>query len=185
MTQTGVIGQALDTDLVPPVVKFGKGYEAGAKSVRPDIRVLTAYHPGGLARGFSDPDWGKATAQQMIQQQADVIFGVGGNTGSGALLGTAERNVFAIGVDTDQWETLPQVRPVLLSSAMKLITPGVFELIRTAADGSFKCGNNVGEVGLAPFHDTEARVPVAVKQRLQEIDRGLREGSIQTGVTLP
>jgi basic membrane protein A and related proteins len=184
MTKSGVIGAALGTDLVPPVVKFGRGYEAGAKAVRPDVRVLIAYHPGGLARGFTDPDWGKATAQQMIQQQADILFGAGGNTGNGALLGALERNVLAIGVDTDQWETLPQVRPVLLSSAMKLITPGVFDLLKAVGEGSFKGGNTTGEIGLAPFHDTEPQVPNEIKQRLQQIDRGLKDGSIRTGVTL-
>src|SRR4029078_12648249 len=96
--------------------------------VKPDIMVLMAYHPGGLSRGFTDPDWGKATTTQMVQQQADGTFGARGNTGHGALRGALERNVLAIGLDTDQWETLPQVRPVLISRGMKLITPGVFEL---------------------------------------------------------
>jgi basic membrane protein A and related proteins len=185
LTRSGTVAAVLGTDLVPPVVKFGKGYEAGAKAVNPDINVLMAYHPGGLARGFSDPDWGKATTTQMIQQQADVVFGAGGNTGNGALLGALERNVLAIGVDTDQWETLPQVRPVLVSSAMKLITPGVFELIKATGEGGFKAGNQVGQVGLAPFHDNDAKVPATVKARLQEIDAGLKSGSIRTGVTLP
>lgn len=185
LTKSGTIGAVLGTDLVPPVVKFGKGYEAGAKAVKPDIKVLTAYHPGGLARGFSDPDWGKATTQQMIQQQADIIFGAGGNTGNGALLGALERNVLAIGVDTDQWETLPQVHPVLVSSAMKLITPGVFDLVKTIADGTFKGGNQTGQVGLAPFHDNDSKVPADVKDRLQQIDAGLKSGAIRTNVTLP
>jgi basic membrane protein A len=185
LTQTGTVAAVLGTDIVPPVVKFGKGYEAGAKAVRPDVKVLMAFHPGGLARGFSDPDWGKATTTQMIQQQADVVFGAGGNTGNGALLGALERNVLAIGVDTDQWETLPQVRPVLVSSAMKLITPGVFELIRATGEGAFKAGNQTGQVGLAPFHDNDAKVPAAVKTRLQEIDAGLKSGTIRTNITLP
>ncbi len=185
LTKSGVIGGVLGTDLVPPVVKFGRGYEAGAQAMKPDVRVLMAYHPGGLARGFSDPDWGKTTTSQMVQQQADVIFGAGGNTGNGALLGALERNVLAIGVDTDQYETLPQVRPVLVSSAMKLITPGVFNLIRTVGDGSFKGGNVTGEVGLAPFHDLADRVPNDVKDRLQQIDRGLKDNSIRTGVQVP
>jgi basic membrane protein A and related proteins len=185
LTKTGVVAAVLGTDLVPPVVKFGKGYEAGAKAVKPDIRVIMAYHPGGLARGFSDPDWGKNTTVQMIQQQADVIFGAGGNTGNGALLGALERNVLAIGVDSDQWETLPQVRPVLVSSAMKLITPGVFDLIRAVSDNTFSGGNRVGQVGLAPFHDNASKVPDAAKTRLTEIDAGLKNGTIRTGVTLP
>ena len=61
LTHTNVVAAVLGTDLVPPVVKFGKGYEAGAKATKPEIKVLTAYHPGGLAKGFTDPDWGRST----------------------------------------------------------------------------------------------------------------------------
>ena len=185
LTKSNVVAAVLGTDLVPPVVKFGKRYEAGAKYVKQEVRVIMAYHPGGLARGFSDPDWGKNTTTQMIQQQADVIFGAGGNTGNGALLGALERNVLAIGVDSDQWETLPQVRPVLVSSAMKLITPGVFDLVKAVGDTSFKAGNQTGQVGLAPFHDNASKVPDAAKARLTEIDAGLKSGTIRTNVTLP
>lgn len=182
MTQKGTIGQVLGTDVVPPVVKFGKGYEAGAKYVKPDVKVLTWYHPGGLAKGFDDPEEGKKQALQMIDQGADVIFAAGGKTGNGGLLGCAEKGVLAIGVDTDQYETLPQVRPVLLSSAMKLITPGVFNIIKSVKDGTYKGGNVTGDVGLAPFHDLDSKVPTPVKTKLQDIDKGLKSGSIQTGV---
>lgn len=184
MSKSGTIGQVLGTDVVPPVVKFGRGFEAGAKAVRPDIKVLTWYHPGGLAKGFDDPEEGKKQAQQMIAQNADVIFGAGGKTGNGALLGCAEKNVLAIGVDTDQYLTLSQVQKVLLSSATKLITPGVFDIIKGATANQFKGGNVTGSVGLAPFHDLDAQVPQAVKDRLRQIDEGLKNGSIKTGVTV-
>jgi basic membrane protein A len=182
MSRSGTIGQVLGTDVVPPVVKFGKGFEAGAAYAKPGIRVLTWYHPGGLARGFTDPEEGKKQALQMISQNADVIFGAGGQTGNGALLGCAERNVLAIGVDTDQYLTVPQAQKVLLSSAMKLITPGVFDLVKAAKDGQFKGGNFVGQVGLAPYHDQEKNVPEQVKGKMAEIDRGLKDGSIKTNV---
>jgi basic membrane protein A len=184
LSKSGTIGQVLGTDVVPPVVKFGRGYEAGAKYAKPDIKVLTWYHPGGLARGFTDPEEGKKQALQMISQNADVVFGAGGQTGNGALLGCAEKNVTAIGVDTDQYLTLPQAQKVLVSSAMKLITPGVFDILKAAKDGSFQNGNVVGEVGLAPFHDLESQVPQSVKDSLKQIDKGLKDGSIKTNVKL-
>jgi basic membrane protein A len=184
MSQTGVVGAVLGTDVVPPVVKFGKGYENGAKFANPTVKVILAYHPGGLAKGFVDPEWGKQTAVQQIDQKADVIFGAGGKTGNGALIAAAEKKVFCIGVDTDQWYTVPEAKQFMLSSAMKLITPGTFDLIKAAKNGTFKGGNITGPVGLAPFHDTESQIPDAVKARLQEIDKGLKDGSIQTGVKL-
>jgi len=111
-----------------------------------------------------------------------VIFGAGGKTGNGALIETAaNKGVYCIGVDTDQWETVPEARPCLISSAMKLITPGVFDLISKAKEGNFPAGNYVGEVGLAPFHDFDAQIPAEVKAKIAEIDKGLRDGSISTG----
>jgi basic membrane protein A and related proteins len=182
LSKSGTIGQVLGTDVVPPVVKFGKGYEAGAKSIKPDIKVLTWYHPGGLAKGFDDPEEGKKQALQMISQGADVVFAAGGKTGNGGLLGCAEKNVLAIGVDTDQYLTLPQAQKVLVSSAMKLITPGVFDIIKAHKDGKFKGGNVSGLVGLAPYHDLDAQVPGPVKEKIKQIDAGLKDGTIKTNV---
>src|SRR5207244_2703407 len=143
--------------------KFGVGYISGAKAVKPDIKILSACHPGGLAKGFSDPDWGKSTTLQEIDQKADVVFAAGGNTGNGGLVATAEKKILGIGVDTDQYNTLPEVRSSLLSSSMKLIVPGVFNLVKNVKDGSFKGGNVTGDVGLAPYHDLDSKVPDSVK----------------------
>jgi len=184
MSKSGTVGAVLGTDVIPPVVLFGKGYEAGAKYINPNIKVLIAYHPGGLAKGFIDPEWGKQTAVQQMDQGADVIFGAGGKTGNGALIACAGKKVFCIGVDDDQYNTVPEAKTYLLSSAMKLITPGSFKLIKAAKDGTFKGGNVTGDVGLAPFHDTDAQVSAEIKAKLQAIDKGLKDGSIKTGVVL-
>jgi basic membrane protein A len=182
LTSSGTIAAVLGTDLVPPVVAFKEGYEAGARYVTPDINLISTYHPGGLDVAFTDPEWGASTARQAMDQGADVVFGAGGNTGNGALAEVAgEPGAYCIGVDTDQWETLPEAHPCLVSSAMKLITPGVFDLISLAAEGNFPGGNYVGETGLAPFHDFEDQIPQEIKDTLDEIDAGLRDGSITTG----
>ena len=64
---------------------------------------------------------------------------------------------------------------------MKLITPGVFDLVSAAQEGSFPSGNFVGDVGLAPFHDFDATVSDEIKTQLEEINAGLQDGSIETG----
>jgi basic membrane protein A len=187
MTETGTIGAVLGTDLVPPVVAFKEGYEAGARYINPDIEIISTFHPGGLDTAFTDPEWGGATARQMLDQGADVIFGAGGSTGNGALqevatAAEADATVYCIGVDTDQWETLPAAHPCLISSAMKLITPGVADLILTFANNAeMTSGNYFGESGLAPFHDFEEVVPQEVKDELDTIKAGLEDGSIDTG----
>ena len=121
----------------------------------------------------------------MIDQKADVVFAAGGQTGNGGLIAANEKKILGIGVDTDQYLTLPEVKASLLSSSMKLITPGVFNIVKTVQDGSFKAGNVVGEVGLAPFHDLESQVPPAVKDKLASIDKGLKDGTIKVGFQKP
>lgn len=182
LSETGTIAAVLGTDLVPPVVAFKEGYEAGALYVNPDINLISTYHPGGMDVAFTDPEWGATTAKQAIDQGADVVFGAGGKTGNGALIEVASHEgAFCIGVDTDQWETVPEAHSCLVSSAMKLITPGVFNLISASAAGEFPSGNYIGTVGLAGFHDFDADVPQAVKDKLAEIEAGLLDGSISTG----
>jgi len=179
------IGAVCGTDDVPPVWKFGEGYKAGAKSIKPDITVQVTYHSDvDITKSFVDPEWGKTTALSMIDKGADVVFGAGGLTGNGAIFAAKERNIAAIGVDKDQYLSIgDEYKSALASSAMKLLSPGTFDLIKQVQDGTFKGGNYVGEVGLAPFHDMESKVPAAVQAKLQEIDKGLKDGSIKTCVS--
>lgn len=186
LSKTGTIAAVLGTDLVPPVVAFNEGYVAGAQSVNPDINVISTYHPGEISQAFVDPEWGAATAKQALDQGADVIFGAGGITGNGALqeIATADgagETVFCIGVDTDQWNTVPAAQPCLVSSAMKLITPGVVELVTMASEGEFPGGNYFGDADLAPFHDFDDMIPQELKDLLEETKAGLIDGSIDTG----
>jgi len=182
MTKTDTVAAVLGTDLVPPVVAFKEGYDGGAAYINPDINLISTYHPGGLDVAFTDPEWGATTAKQAIDNGADVVFGAGGKTGNGAIEEVANyEGHYCIGVDSDQWETVPAAHPCLISSAMKLITPGVFGLITMSNDGSLPAGNYFGDTGLAPFHDFDSQVPQEVKDTLEEIDAGLKDGSISTG----
>lgn len=185
-SKSGKLGAVLGTDAVPPVWRFGEGYRAGAKYIKPDIGVQTVYHSDvGFDKTFVDPEWGKTTALSMIDQGVDVVFGAGGRTGNGALLAAAERKdkgVVAIGVDTDQYLTVPEAKSVLLSSAVKIIDQGVADLIKQAAAGAIKGGNSTGKVGLAPFHELDSKVPAGVKARLEDIRKQLDAGALKTNV---
>ncbi len=183
MTQSGTIAGVFGTDQIPPVVYFKEGFENGAKSVNPDINIISTYHPGEISQAFTDPEWGAATTKQALDQGADVVFAAGGMTGNGGLEEAAtHEGVYCIGVDSDQWETVPGAHSCLISSAMKLITPGVVELVKMAKDDKFPGGNYFGGAGLAPFHDFESVIPQDVKDQLNTVFAGLKDGSIKTGV---
>ncbi|MFN8478932.1 MAG: BMP family ABC transporter substrate-binding protein [Kouleothrix sp.] len=187
MSKSGKIGAILGTDAVPPVWRFGEGYRAGAKAAKADVDIQTVYHNDvGFDKTFSDPEWGKATALSMIDKGVDVVFGAGGRTGNGALLAAAERKdkgVLAIGVDTDQYLTVPEAQAVLLSSAFKILDKGTADLILQASKGTLKGGNNYGEVGLAPFHDLDSKVPAELKTKIEELRKQLLDGSLKTNVS--
>jgi basic membrane protein A len=184
MTKSNVLGAVLGTDLVPPVWRFGEGYKAGAKAVNSKVEVIVVYHSDvGFDKTFDDPEWGKTTALSMVDKGADFVFGAGGKTGNGALYACAETSkCYAVGVDQDQYFSVPEAQKVLITSAMKMITPGVETMLKQVADGTFQGGNTKGDVGLAPYHDLESQVPQEVKDKLAEIAAGLKDGSIQTGV---
>jgi len=187
MSKSNKIGAVCGTDAVPPVWRFGEGYKAGAayadQAMGTNTEVFVVYHSDvGFDKTFTDPEWGAATAKSMMDQGADAIFGCGGITGNGAITAAAQAGGYAIGVDTDQYLTLPEAAPRMLSSAMKLITPGVFDLIKLSKDGQFPSGNYFGDAGYAPYHDLENEVPAEVKAKMEEINKGLLDGSIKTNV---
>ena len=187
MSKSGKIGAVCGTDVVPPVWRFGEGYKAGAAYADgmngTATEVFVVYHSDvGFDKTFTDPEWGAQTAKSMMDQGADAVFGCGGLTGNGAITAAAQAGAYAIGVDTDQYLTLPEAAPRMLSSAMKLITPGVADLIAATKDGSIADGNVFGAASYAPFHDLDGEVPADVKAAMEEINAGLLDGSIKTGV---
>lgn len=184
LTKSNTVAAVLGTDKVPPVVAFGKGWENGAKFTNPEVNNITTYHPGGLDVAFQDPTWGAQTAKQALDNNADVVFGAGGKTGNGALIEVAKKEgAYCVGVDTDQWATVPEAHPCLVTSAMKLIDKGVVDLAGQIKDGSVEPGNFFGEVDLASFHDFEADLPADVKTKIETIVADVQSGKTPTGVT--
>jgi len=188
MSASHSLGAVCGTDAVPPVWRYGEGYKAGAAYAdaknATTTTVTVVYHSDvGFDKTFTDPTWGADTANSMIDKGADVIFGCGGKTGNGAVDAAAQRKVYAIGVDTDQYYTLPEAAAQMLSSAMKPETVPVAALIKLAHDGKFpNTGAYIGPSGYAPYHDLDSKVPANVKTEMEAILKGLNDGSIKTNV---
>jgi len=172
---------------IPPVKKFRNGYEAGVKYACPECSIIGVY-----IDSFTDPARGKAAAESQIAEGADVIFGAGGPTGSGGILGAAQQGAWVIGVDQDEYLTTfkkgaEKGSDKLLSSAMKRVDVAVYTSVLETIKGSFKGGTQVFDakvsgVGLAPFHDAEKAISAEVKAKLDETYKKLADGSLETGV---
>lgn len=181
MTKTNVIGGVYGTNTVPPVVRFRIGYEMGAKYVNPDVQALGAYHPGTPDVAFTDPAWGGETTQTMIDQDADIFFGAGGDTGNGALIAACNAGLPVIGVDVDQYYTIPEVQACIMSSAQKdLVTAVRDNILAAAGTGEWTPGNFYGKSFLAPFHDWEDKIPDDVKTTLEDLAAKILAGEIVT-----
>ena len=166
---------------IPPVVRYVTGFQNGAKWVNPNVKTLNVYIPS-----FTDPAKGKETANSMIGQGCDVVFGVGGNTGNGGLLAAKEQGLTAIGVDVDQYNTYPEVKDALVTSAMKNVDTAVYDYLKAVSQKTEKAGVDTANlqnsgVGLAPYHDWESKVPDSVKAKVQEAIDGLKSGKLTTG----
>jgi basic membrane protein A len=163
---------------IPPVLKFEAGFIAGAKSVNPDVVVKSAY-----SGSFTDQAKGKELGLSLISQKADIIFAAAGQSGIGAYQACKEKNALFIGVDSDQYLTLPSPGDTVITSAMKRVDVGVFDTIKAVKEGTFKAGNMTfglkeGGVDLAPWHDFESKVPQSLKDAIEKAKAAIIDGSV-------
>jgi len=89
MSETGTVGIVAGME-IPPVKKFRNGYENGVAYVCPECNTIGVY-----IDSFTDPARGKAAAESQMAEGADVIFGAGGPTGSGGILGAAQQGAWS------------------------------------------------------------------------------------------
>ncbi len=143
-SKTGSIGFVGGVD-VPLIHKFEAGYTAGAKAVKPDIKVATKYltQPPDFT-GFNDPAKGKTAAEGMYQGGADVVYQAAGGSGGGVFEAAKAANAMAIGVDSDQAKTAAEdVKDVIITSMLKKVDVAVFDFIKSVTEDAFKAGEIV------------------------------------------
>ena len=130
------------------------GYEAGARSIRPEIEIFSTYLSNET--GFHDAPAANAEARRMFEAGADVVFHAAGDSGVGVIaaatgLSTAEHQLWAIGVDSDQYVTVGAISGVvhpdrwrqhILTSVLKRIDVATYELLAEFAQGKFRPGRH-------------------------------------------
>jgi len=116
----------------PLLKKFEAGFTAGAKQVKPGIKVQAKYlsQPPDFS-GFGSPDKGKETANGMYDSGANVVYAAAGGSGTGVFQAALAKKKLAIGVDSDQYESVGDktLQPVILTSMLKRVDVAVFETL--------------------------------------------------------
>lgn len=190
-TTTGVVG-TFGGMQIPPVTIFMDGFADGVayyntknsasiKVVGWDVASQTGSFTGGFAAGVE----AKTAAQGLIDQNADVIFPVGGPIflSAAEAIKDSAKPIVMIGVDADAYLTAPDIKGLFLTSVLKQVGVGVANVTKDAAAGTFSATPFVGTlandgVGLAPFHDFESKVKPGLQAELDAIKAGIIDGSI-------
>ena len=164
----------------PLIEKFEYGFMAGVKLANPKCEVLRQY-----AESFTDAAKGKAIANNMYQQGADIVFHASGGVGDGVIEAAKEKGKYAIGVDKDQNFLAPDN---VITSAVKRVDNAIFDMARRLKEGQWKGGETVvynlsnDGVGIAPTSDKH--VPADVLKDVQGLVAKIKGGEIVVPATL-
>lgn len=175
MTKTGKVGFVGGMDFFV-IHKFHYGFLAGVKYANPEVEVFVQY-----AESFTDAAKGKAIANQMYKNGADIVYHAAGGVGDGVIEAAKEQGKFAIGVDKDQNSLAPDN---VITSAMKRVDNAIFNMTNELVKDAYPGGSNVvyglkeGGVGIAPT--SSKHVPAEI---LEEVK--ILEGKIIAGEIVP
>ena len=185
-SRTGTIGflGGMDIGLIH---RFAKGYEEGAKSVNPKIRVIENY-VGVTDGAWNNPGKGKELSLAQIGKGADVIFTAAGNSGLGAFDAVEQQGKqngrathFVIGVDSNQ----NMVKPgFVLTSMVKRVDNAVYDIVKDVVNHRFSPGLHVfgldkDGVGYAMDENNKDLIPPEAIQEVEEAKKKIIAGQIK------
>jgi len=162
---------------IPVIRNFLGGYEQGSKYAAPDVTVKPVF-----AGTFDDPAKGSELTQALYNEGADIVYNVAGPTGEGVMQASAAADKYSIGVDIDMCSTAPGN---VLGSMLKRGDIAVYSLIKDEVEGhkvmpgtrTFDLAS--GGVELKVCDDIAPKIPEDVKAKLDEIKKGIVDGSIK------
>jgi basic membrane protein A and related proteins len=166
---------------IPPVDTFLAGYRAGAQKCVPGTTVQTGY-----SQDFIDQAKCKSVAQNQIEAGSQVVFGVAGPCGLGALDAAKAAGRWAVGVDVDQ----SFLGSHILTSAVKRVDQGIFLAVQGAKNGKgYKRGGdlvfNLKNKGVALGKiSAKAKIPKAWLTQINKLKAQIIAGKIKPPKTV-
>jgi simple sugar transport system substrate-binding protein len=163
----GVVGSVP----IPEVLRNINSFTLGAQSVNPKITTNVVW----VNEWFSPPKETEA-ATALINGGADVLFQ---NTDSPAVLKTAqEKGKRAFGWDSDMTAYGPKAH---LASAIINWTPYYIKATKDALEGTWTTGQTWWGVkeGAIDIVSLAEDVPADIKAKVEEVKKGLKDGSFQ------
>ncbi|MGW1541184.1 BMP family lipoprotein [Streptomyces sp. NPDC002309] len=185
-TKTDTVGFIGGVD-IPLIHKFEAGFKQGVEETGGGkVKVVSQYLTQTAEEGgFASPDKGKAAAEGQIEKKADVVYAAAGLSGQGVIEAAAAAKVWAIGVDSDQYqqEALAPYKDFILTSALKDVGGAVYSLAKSVEGGKALSGVQtfdlkVDGVGLADTNPEFAKI-AGLQDAVEKAKAGIIDGSIK------
>ncbi len=185
-SKTGTLGFLGGMD-IPLIHKFETGYEEGARSVNPNVKIIDNY-VGVTDGAWNNPGKGKELSLAQIDKGADVIFTAAGNSGLGAFDAVEQygktngvANKFVIGVDSNQNGVKPGF---VLTSMVKRVDIAVYDVIKELMVGKFEGGFHAfgldkDGVAYAMDDNNKGLIPDDVIKRVEDARTKIGSGEIK------
>jgi basic membrane protein A len=175
MSKTGKAGVVGGIE-IPSVKSTVIAFEAGAKAVRPDFTIVTAY-----VGNWEDVGAAKEAALAQIQQGCDFLFHNADAAGLGVFRAAEERKVYAFGSNKNQNEVAPDV---VIASAVADIPRAFVQIARDVKEGHFvgtieRLGMKEGVVSLVLNPHLEPKIPADLKARISQARAAIIAGTLK------
>jgi len=171
------------------ITKFEVGYVQGILSVLPKAQILDYY-----ANDWAKPELAKAQAKNWYDSGVYCIFSAAGFTGSGTIAMAKEyraagKNVWAIGVDSDQYEDgvydAAKDKSAVLTSMIKRVEASTLYALKAVKDGTFKGGVVVFDTksGGVGFSARNAALGKDIVAKVEAVKKDIVSGKVKVCAT--
>jgi basic membrane protein A len=169
------------------ITKFEVGYVQGILSVFPNAQIVDYY-----TNDWGRPDLAKTMAKSWYDSGVYAIYSAAGGSGNGTIAQAKEyrlegKNVWAIGVDSDQHEEglYNATDSAVLTSMLKRVETSLIYALKAVQNKTFR-----GEVmtfdlqadGVG-YSDTNSALTADIKRELEQIKQRIVSGQIKIAAT--
>ncbi|MDR1428774.1 MAG: BMP family ABC transporter substrate-binding protein [Spirochaetaceae bacterium] len=169
------------------ITKFEVGYIQGILSVIPGAQIVDYY-----VGDWGKPELAKAQAKNWYDSGIYAIYSAAGASGGGTIAQAKEyrisgRNVWAIGVDSDQYEDglYTDTESAVLTSMLKKVETSVVYALDEIADGSFTGETitfDLKQDGVG-YSSANSAMTKDIIDRLEQAKAGIISGEIKIAST--
>ena len=169
------------------ITKFEVGYVQGILSIYPNAQIVDYY-----ANDWGRPDLAKTQAKNWYDSGVYAIYSAAGGTGNGTIAQAKEyrlegRNVWAIGVDSDQHEEglYSATESAVLTSMLKRVETSLIYALRAVQNKAFR-----GEVIVfdlkaegVGYSSTNPAMTADIRNELERVKQQIISGQTKVAAT--